>query len=163
MTKEVKIPMIVSIISYGFAVLIDLIGVMIPGLAFDIMGAPFLKESFNGSIFPSVTCFQIIGIIMLIVFYLIMLRYKGSEKRVIGIIMIIAYCIINVVQPYVGIAEKQFYAGLFGAEGLTALATLESFIAMLTQPFTLVSTVSVMIAIGRFGIIKRENNENSDI
>jgi hypothetical protein len=163
MTKEVKIPMFVGIILYGIALLIDLIGVLIPDLAYVTMGATYLKDHFNGFIFPSVTIFQIIGIIMLITFYMVMQKYNGPEKRIVGIIMIVIFCVINVVQPYIRIAETQAYASFSGEKGLSALTTLESFIAMFTQPFTLVSTVFVMIAIGRYGIIKRENNNNSDI
>ncbi len=163
MTKEVKIPMIVGIISYGFAFLICLIGVMFPGIAYDIMGASFLKDRISVTIFPSYIVFQIISIIMLIVFFLVMLKYKGSGKRIIGIVMIVLSCLINIVQPYIGIAEKQAYSGFYGAEGLSALGTLESFFALFTQPFTLVSTVFVIIAIGRYGVIKHDNNDNSDI
>ena len=163
MTKEIKIPMIVGIILYCVTIIIDLISVIIPGIAYDIMGSSFLKNQFNEFVLPSVTVFQTTGFIMLIAFYLIMLKYKGTEKRIVGIVMIVIFCVINIVQPYIGIVEKKFFSDLFGAEGLSALTTLESFISIFTHPFTLVSTVFVIIAIGRYGIIKRENNDISDI
>ena len=155
--------MIVGIILYGIALLIDLLSVLIPNIAYAAMGATYLKEHFYGFIFPSVTIFQVIGIIMLITFYMVMQKYNGPEKRIVGIIMIVVFCVINIVQPYIRIAEAQAYANFSGEKGLAALSTLESFISMFTQPFTIVSTVFVMIAIGRYGIIKRENNNNSDI
>lgn len=155
--------MFVGIILYAIALVVDLIGVLFPALAYATMGATYLKEHFIGFIFPSVTIFQVIGIIMLITFYMVMQKYNGPEKRIVGIIMIVIFCVINVIQPYIRIAEAQAYANLSGEKGLAALSTLESFISMFTQPFTIVSTVFVMIAIGRYGIIKRENNENSDI
>lgn len=150
--------MIVGIILYGVALIIDLIGVLMPDLAYDLMNAPFLKGSITAFIFPLSTVFQIINIALLIAFYLIMHKYKGSEKRVIGIVFIIIYCVINVILPYALNTESQSYALLYGENVLAALGTLRTYINIFTHPFTTVSIVFVLIAIGRYGIIKKENN-----
>lgn len=159
--KEIKLPMIIGIILYGAALLIDLIGVLIPDIAYALMGTSFLKGSFDGFIFPLYTLFQIIGMIMLIVFYLAMLKYKGNDKRVVGIVLIVIYCVISVVLPYFEISESQFYALSYGENGLAAFGTLRSYITLFTRPFTTVSTVFVFIAIGRYGISKTQQNNDT--
>lgn len=156
MTKEVKIPMIVGMILYGIALLIDLIGVLIPDISYFFTGASF---RFDGFVFPLDTVFQIIGMIMLIVFYMTMLKYKGANKRSAGIAMIAIYCVINVVFPYIGVFERQIAAQMIGSEYLTAVILLETYIALFTKPFTFVSTVFVIIAIGRYIIINDTNTQ----
>ena len=95
---------------------------------------------------------------MFIAFYLVMLTYKGSERRVVGIVMIVVYCVTNAAMPYIEIPVNQVIAGFQGADGVSASASLKNFISISTSLFVIVSTVFVLIAIGRYGIIKKENN-----
>ncbi|MBQ9482965.1 MAG: hypothetical protein IJU82_02135 [Ruminiclostridium sp.] len=156
MTKEVKIPMIVGIILYAAALLIDLIAVFAQEAVFDFMGASNLR--LDSLFFPYITVCQIIDMAMFIAFYLVMLTYKGSERRVVGIVMIVVYCVTNAAMPYIEIPVNQVIAGFQGADGVSASATLKNFISISTSLFVIVSTVFVLIAIGRYGIIKKENN-----
>ena len=156
MTKEVKIPMIVGIILYGVALIIDLIGVFAQEAVFGFMGATGIH--LDGLMFPYTTVCQIIVMAMFIVFFLVMHSYKGSERRVVGLIFIIIYCVINVAMPFIEIPATQFVANTQGEYGVAALASLKNYIGLFTSPFVIVSTVLLFIAIGRYGIIKKENN-----
>ena len=159
MTKDIKIPMIVAIVLYGVALLIDLCGVILQKWVLVFMGAPGSLEFSDGFVFPITTVFQIICMIMYIVFFLIMLRYKGSEKRIIGIVMIVIYCVLTVLPPYIQTAVTRFDAVLGESVGyVITTATLTSFRSMFITPFTTVSTVFLMIAIGRYSISKPTYN-----
>ena len=58
-TKEVKIPMIIGIVLYGIALIIDLIGVFAQKAVFDFMGASGIH--LESLFFPFTTVCQIIG------------------------------------------------------------------------------------------------------
>ena len=87
MTKEVKIPMIIGIVLYGIALIIDLIGVFAQKAVFDFMGASGIH--LDSLFFPFTTVCQIIVMAMFISFFLVMLFYKGHARRVAGIVMIV--------------------------------------------------------------------------
>ena len=157
--KDIKIPIMIGVILYGIAMLIDLGGVLLQKSVFELMGAPSELLSLENNIFPLLTVCQIVVMAMYSAFLLIMFRYKGADRRTVGIVMIVVYCIINVSYPFFNIADKWFTSHLKGAKELAALGTLESYITMFTSPFTTVAAVFVLIAIGRYGILnKSETN-----
>ena len=156
MTKEVKIPMIVGIIIYGIALIIDLIGVFAQKAVFDFMGADNIH--LDSLFFPYTTVCQIIVMAMFISFFLVMLFYKGHARRVAGIVMIVVYCVVNIVMPFIDIQVTRMTAIFHGENGLAAMASLKNFIGIFTSPFVTVSTVLLFVAIGRYGIINKENN-----
>ena len=151
--KDIKIPIMIGVILYGIALLIDLGGVLLQKSVFELMGASYELLALKDNIFPLLTVYQIVVMAMYSAFLLIMFRYKGADRRTVGIVMIVVYCIISVSYPFINIADKWFTSHLKGAKELAALGTLESYITMFTSPFTTVAAVFVLIAIGRYGIM----------
>lgn len=156
LVKEIKIPMIVGMALYGMALLIDLCGVFSPDTVYNIMIAPFLVGVVDEFIFPVTSVFQIIIMVMYIVFFMVMLRYKGRSRRTAGIIMAALYCSVSLVCPYVEALQTYIASQLHGAEYLSSLMTMRSFIGYYTSPFVTISTVLLLISIGRYGV----NNPN---
>lgn len=162
--KEIKIPITVGVIIYGIALFIDLFGVLFQKSVFTIMNAPYELLSLDENIFPLTSVYQMIVMIMYIIFMLIMFRYKGSAKRVAGIVMIAVYCVVSVSYPVFNMIDNRITALLKGAGELAALGTLNSYITAFTLPFTVVSSVFVLIAIGRYGVMNSyENNTENGI
>ncbi len=151
--------MIVGVILYGIALLIDLGGVLLQKSVWELMGAPTELLSLKDIIFPLATIYQIAVMVMYAVFFLIMFRYKGSDRRTVGIVMIVVYCIVSISYPFINIADTWLTAQLKGENELVALGTLESYITMFTHPFTVVSTAFVLISIGRYSLNKSEKND----
>ena len=156
MKKEVKIPMIVGMILYGIALIIDLVSVFAQKAVFDLMGVTVIHLS--SLAFPFITVCQIAVMAMFIAFWLVMRYYKGSGRRAAGIVMIVVYCVVNIAMPFIDIQVTRMTAIFQGEEGLAAVSSLKNFIGSFTSPFVTVSTVLLFIAIGRYGIISKENN-----
>ncbi len=161
MTKEVKIPMIVGVMLYGIVLMIDLLSVIFQKSVFESMNAPDEILNLEKSVFPPGFVNIIIVMIMLVAFLLIMFRYKGSSRRNVGIAMIVIYCITGIISPYINMIETIITTKQQGARELSAITTLSTFSNLVTSPFATVSTVLVLIAIGRYGISKTQQNDDT--
>ncbi|MBR5090996.1 MAG: hypothetical protein IK093_16330 [Ruminiclostridium sp.] len=158
-TKEIKAPMTAGVIVHGIAVAADLLSVIFQNDVYKTMQGSFLNET----VFPFTVVSHIIIMVMFIVFLMTMLLYKGTSRKLAGIVMVVIYCITGVVMPLVDIFATILTGRFAGAGQLAAYNTLKTFIGMVSSPFIVVSTVLVFIAIGRYGISKQDNNTFSDI
>ena len=122
------------------------------------MGSDYLTMNFDKFIFPLFSVFQIIVMIMYIIFMIVMLKYKGAYRKLAGILMIVVYCIVNIVSPFINVLDRFLTSKLKDSEELYALSAIESFM-IFVSPFTVVASVLILIAIGRYGISK-EGHKN---
>ncbi len=156
LSKQIKTPMIVGTILYGIAVIIDLCSVFVQKSVFPLYAADiglYLDEL----VLPFVTIEHIIVMLMFAVFFLVFLKYKGKSRKAAGIAMIVVYCLIGIISPYISSIFTIISAKFKGADYLAALSALDQFIAATTTPFTVVATVFVIIAIGRYMISSPDN------
>ena len=155
-TSKIKIPMIIGIILYGIALLIDLLCVGLQRVLISFQ-VTVTKEFI---IFPFILVSHIAILLMYIIFLILMLKYRGSSRKTAGIIMIVIYSVVNVAYPYLIMLSNQISnatgSALYGTEYIVAKTALEWFIEVTTVPFTVVSSVFVLIAIGRYGISVKE-------
>lgn len=161
LNNKIKIPMIVGIILSAAAMGIDLFSFASIETVYKIMNAP---DSLNVTVFPITAAIQIIFTIMFVVFLLIMLKYKGLSTKSAAVAMTVIYCLLTIAAPFIKSAYNIFVLNSGGADYVAAGATLENFIALCTPPFTVVSTVLIFIAIGRYSTVNthQENNDNSE-
>ena len=148
--------MIVGTILYGIAVILDLCSIIAQQVIFPLY-ADF-GHYLNEFVVPAVTIQQIIVMLMFIVFLLILLKYRGNSRKTAGIAMIVIYCLIGIITPYFSWLINILGAKFKGANYLAGLSALDNFIAAVTTPFTVVASVFVIIALGRY-IISRPDNE----
>lgn len=158
LSKEIKTPMIVGIILYGIAVLIDLCSVFAQQAVFPLYGVD-IGFYLNELVLPFVTVEHIIVMIMFVVFLIIMLKYKGNSRKTAGVAMIVVYCLIVIISPYLSWYTNIFDGKFKGAHYLAALSALSNFVSFATTPFIVISTVFVIIAVGRYMISKPDNEE----
>ncbi|MBP5605726.1 MAG: hypothetical protein J6X60_09325 [Ruminiclostridium sp.] len=122
---------------------------------FRIMGSDYLTMNFDKFVFPLYSVFQIIVMIMYIIFMVVIFKYKGSYRKLAGILMIVVYCIVNVASPFINVLDRFLTSKLKDSEELSALSAIDSFM-IFVSPFTVVASVLLIIAIGRYGISKSE-------
>ncbi|MCR5121191.1 MAG: hypothetical protein K6B74_02090 [Ruminococcus sp.] len=153
LSKEIKKPLTVGLILYGIAVLISLLCVLFPNAVFDFLNGHAVDLCSDSLIFPLVFVFHIAVFLLFAVFTIIMHKYKGSSERLIVILFIRIYCVINVAKPFVLNFETYMVGELFaGEKDLAHSFALSNSIEMITFPFTVVSSVLVFIAVSRYGI-----------
>ncbi len=161
--KDIKIPIMIGVILYGIALFIDLFGVLFQKSVFTIMNAPYELLSLDENIFPLISVYQMIIMIMYIIFMIVMFSYKGSAKRAVGIVMTAVYCVLSVAYPFIGNYVQMLAAKLKSSLELAAVSGLTSYISMYTSPFVIVSSVFIIIAIGRYGMIRTDKNTDIQI
>ncbi len=152
--KRVRIPMIAGIVVYGISIVISILCALNTQNILPI----FTTVEFEGNVFPPSILKSVVILVLYIAFFVIMQTANGKYNRVIGIIMLVAYCIPGIVNLFWGFAENVI-AAQKGVEYLAAYSSMNTAISVVTAPFTLAAGVLVVVAIGRFGIIGKETDE----
>jgi hypothetical protein len=145
--KNIKILMTIGVVVYAIALVIDIICVICQKSI--VTGT--MNISIDNNIFPFVLGYQLTAFLMYIVFFLVILTYDGNSKRTVGIVMLVVYSIVNILNPYINMISNAISARL-GSEYLAVSSYLTGIISNITAPFVVVSTVLMLIAIGRYGI-----------
>ncbi len=150
MDKRIKIPMIIGIVLQGVALLIA-------------MGCYMIQESMKTmqgikvgeKVFPDTITNIAIILVLHIIALLAMQTYEGQSRRLIGGLLAAAYCVVSVATPIIARITAVFDSRR-GAEFLAAKNVLASMISLFASPFTIISNVLVLIAVGRYGILDKE-------
>ena len=143
--KNIKILMTIGVVVYAIALVIDIICVICQKSI--VTGT--MNISIDNHIFPFVLGYQLTAFLMYIVFFLVILTYDGNSKRTVGIVMLVVYSIVNILNPYINMISNAISARL-GSEYLAVSSYLTGIISNITAPFVVVSTVLILIAIGRY-------------
>ena len=152
--KEVKIPMIIGTARYGLALVIGALGEIMQKQLLPLLFTHSLDKTVPISILaPLFVRFLMIG-----VFMTVLLSYKGNARRVAGIIMLVVYSVIGIIVPFLSTIASVFMARSSEIECIAAYNELNSMIYMITSPITLVSSVLVLVALGRYGVIVNKTN-----
>ncbi len=150
MDKRIKTPMIIGIVLQGLAVVIALGCYLLQG------ALPTMSNLKTGeTVFPDSMITMVITLLLHIITLLVMQTYEGESRRMIGGILAAAYCIVNVATPIIS-RITAFFDSRKGAVFIAAKGVLASMISMLSSPFTIISLVFVLIAVGRYGVLDRE-------
>ena len=157
--KRVRIPMLVGIGLYGFAIILSILCSFNTQRILPI----FRNLDYEGNIFPISIISTVVLLVLYIAFYAIMISSNGKNNRVIGVIMLVAYalpCVGSIFTTYLwaSIAARK------GAEYLAAYSSINTAITIVTNPFISVASILILVAIGRFGIIGdiKTSEEKSD-
>ena len=101
-----------------------------------------------GFVVPFSVYTMLLVLIELAVFFMVMKRYKGNSRRLVGVIMIAVWVLL----PYVWMPFSFMYLrGMYVAE-IAKISGLDALLSFLS-PVTSVAGILVVIAIGRYGII----------
>ncbi len=166
-TKEVKIPMIISIALYFTAVLVDLCCFM--------MQKSLIRFPLDKLVFPPCIITRIVVLLLLGAFMIAMSLYKGDSRKLVSWIMIGAYVVLSLAITYGSIWINQLIVTVSDQEHLAAVSTIESYCAMFDRPFTMGAVESycamfdrpftmgaaicAFIAIGRYGVIAEKTEQ----
>ena len=143
--KSIKIPMLAGIILQAVAAAIGIVCYLMQA------GIGTMRHAQPGvKVFPDTLIGIFVGLLMHIICFLVMQTYEGESERMIGIIMAVLYCVVNIGSTYL-LRVSQFFDSRRGAEFLAAKSLLASMISLLTSPFSFISLVLVLIAVGRYG------------
>ncbi|MBR4713310.1 MAG: hypothetical protein IKP27_06510 [Paludibacteraceae bacterium] len=107
-----------------------------------------------GFVVPFSVYTMLLVLIELAVFFMVMKRYKGNSRRLVGVIMIAVWVLL----PYVWMPFSFMYLrGMYVAE-IAKISGLDALLSFLS-PVTSVAGILVVIAIGRYGIIVPPQDE----
>ncbi len=152
--NKVRLPMIAGIVVYGISILLSVLCALNTQAILPL----FTTAQYEGNIFPPSILKSVVVLVLYIAFLAIMQTSNGKSNRVIGIIMLVAYCIPGMVNLYWGLVENVMIAQK-GAEYLAAYSSMNTAVTLVTAPFTTVAGVLVVVAIARFGIIGKKSDE----
>ena len=150
-TKEVKIPMIISIALYFTAVLVDLCCFM--------MQKSIIRFPLDKLVFPPCIITRIVVLLLLGAFMIAMSLYKGDSRKLVSWIMIGTYVVLSLAITYGSIWINQLIVTVSDQEHFAAVNTIESYCAMFDRPFTMGAAICAFIAIGRYGVIAEKTEQ----
>ena len=141
--------MLAGIVVYGISIVLSVLcAVNTPAVV-----KLFSTMEYEERVFPITIIGSFITLALYIAFYFIMRSCNGKSNRVIGIIMLVAYCLPSIGNYFLAIAGNVM-AAKRGLETIAALSSVSSAISIVTLPFTLAAGVLIVVALGRFGIIE---------
>ena len=147
--KRVRIPMLAGIVVYGISIVLSVLcAVNTPAVV-----KLFSTMEYEERVFPITIIGSFITLALYIAFYFIMRSCNGKSNRMIGIIMLVAYCLPSIGNYFLAMAGNVI-AARQGMETIAALSSVSSAISIVTLPFTLAAGVLIVVALGRFGIIE---------
>ena len=144
--KKVKIPMYAATILQALAAIIGWI-CYFSQKRLNYRQAATLDEM----VFPiSLTTICVI-LFVHVICLLVMQTYEGGSKRMTGIIMTVAYCLVHIILHYMSYVTNIFMSRK-GAEYVAVHSVLSSSITMLTMPLTTIGLILAVVSIARFGV-----------
>ncbi|MBO4910115.1 MAG: hypothetical protein J5476_12630 [Lachnospiraceae bacterium] len=146
--KRVRVPMLAGIIVYGISIVLS----VLCALRTPVITKLFSTIEYDGKVFPITIVGSLITLTLYIAFYFIMNSCNGKHNRVIGVIMLIAYCLPSVGNFILAMAGNVI-AARKGSELLAVYSSVSQAISIVTLPFNLAAGVLIVVAMGRFGII----------
>ena len=147
--KRVRVPMLAGIIVYGISILLSVLCALNTPMIVNI----FSTIEYDGKVFPITIIGSLITLALYIAFYFIMNSSNGKHNRVIGIIMLIAYCLPSIGNYFLTMAGSVL-AARQGVERIAVLSAVSQAINIVTLPFNLAAGVLVVVSLGRFGIME---------
>ena len=95
--------------------------------------------------------------ILAIILVVVINDYKGDHRRGICIALFAVMIGIGIIMIPVNVIAQQIYARVWGASHLAALASIGNAINLWTAPLQLVALPFYYVALGRYGISKKED------
>ena len=151
--SNIKKPMLVGIGLFIFAYLITIVITVTQYHG----GGIFISEEVGKdvTVIPMQIYTGLINILKLVVFYLIMATYKGNSRRVVEVVLLIVHVILGGITGLV----TGYLGGILnarrGSEYIVAYQGMNTAINIFTVLFTTIAGLLIIIAIGRYGISKR--------
>ena len=152
---SVIVPMLLSVLFYLIAV----------GIGYSVMEnhrriiETFTNLVYNQEQFPYSLRYMIVYLFVYILFMILMLTAKSYSRKRVGTLMLWLYCIMNCLLPVVdrlvifdAYKRNNFYTA--------AAYELDSLITLSTHCFTVISTMFMLVAIGRFGMCNVKKGES---
>ena len=146
--KDIKLPMFLSLISYSVSFLI----MVLLTLGQSSVQGVFMSNGTDVKIFPAAMFTGILTLLMYVVFSLYMITYKGDNAKTAEIVMLIVYVVVNLLMTYMTTIVASLFYSRKGAEYIAASSSLGSAISLCTAPFSVIASVLMIVAIGRFGV-----------
>ncbi len=156
--KRVRIPMLAGIVMYGLSIVASLLVSLNTKAVLLIFSTIEYEE---GNVFPPAIFRSMIILALYIAFYFIMRSCNGKSNRLVGIILLIVYCIPGFAGVFFSYLDNYLLVQK-GTEYVVAYSSVSTAISMVTFPFTLIASVLILAAIGRYGILEKEADSEED-
>ena len=147
--KRVRIPMLAGIVVYGVSIILRILC----ALCAPAIVKMFSIVDYEGRVFSLTIIGAMFRLTLYTIFYYVMNLYTGKNKRMVGILMLIAYCFFSIVENVFLNRMLPLIAAYRGAETMAALLSVSQLSSLVTLPFTLAAGVLIVMSIGRFGVI----------
>ncbi len=151
--NKVKIPMMIGVILYGLAVLID-IGCTLMQKTIILSN---VSEAPDKTFFTTGSAMHIFMFVLLFLSFVVMLKYRGSSRRGLGALLLILYCVVGLMTYVFSFFKGPLIYYNYTATEVAAVTTLETYISIFTTPFTLIAAVLCVLAMGRYGVCDNVN------
>ena len=153
--KEVIIPMIVGV-GLCCAVLIADICVM-------LLQKPILSDNIGHEsdrfIIPTAFFWHILTLGVFAAFLGVMMLYKGSARRTVSRVMLGIHFVFGASSVYVSLLVTNILYRFNNASYIGEISVLNATANMFTSPLMCGAVICVLVAIGRYGIIPLENEQ----
>ncbi len=157
--KSYKIP---AILGAAFYILAVVIGIVVTVIYLSVAISNTSVSTMGGAVIPWTVIRMIIVMIVYIAFMLTVILYKGSKRRMIGVILFIVMALVAVFSTAANYIINMFFLRSMGSMAIAATSTLNNALSVTTSLFTFLANLFMIIGIARFGVSTPEEEEEED-
>lgn len=153
-SKNIKIP---AYISMGLHIAVFTVALLIVSMQEQVVKLFGLRGIEGIHVFPPAIVGLGIEMILAIILVVVINDYKGDHRRGICIALFAVMIGIEILMIPVNIIAQQIYARVWGTNHIAVFASLGSALNLWTAPLQLVALPFYYVALGRYGISKKED------
>ncbi len=153
LNSSIKIPMIIGMILQFVAITAYLIIIFLQKSLLDSR----ITDDINRIVIPADFYLQLIIAVLYAIFFLVMSASNSGSQRVQAVVMLIAYSLVRIANPYI-IMLSNYLSSRYGAAHLAASSTLNSTANLVVSPLVIIAAILILVSIGRYGIIDEDAN-----
>ncbi|MCR4793126.1 MAG: hypothetical protein K5871_10260 [Lachnospiraceae bacterium] len=157
LTLNIKVTMLVGVLLYAIATL-----VAYAFYANQRKVAEIITHLSVSEVFPYALRYMIAYLIIYVFFTVVMFITKPSARRGAGAWMLVFYCIIHIIIPITDRLILISTANKYPSDVYAAIVNMDSIISFSTAPLIVVSSVLIVVSIGRFGISGTKKEDEAD-
>ncbi len=143
--KSIEILMIIGVILHGLSFIVYLICIFAQQSIYPA------SINITELIIPADFIVLCIILMLYVIFMLAIFTSNTDSRRLLCIVMLIVYAIVRVLSPYISMLSNVILSRR-GAEYIAAAGTLTSTVNLIISPLTIVASILVIVAVGRYGI-----------
>ncbi|GEM_PF-2552994 len=157
--KSYKIP---AILGAAFYILAVVIGIVITVIYLSVAMSNTSLPGLGGAVIPWTVIRMILIMIVYIASMLTVILYKGSKRRMVGVILFIVMGLVAVLSAAASYIINMFFLRTMTSMAIAATSTLNNALSVTTSLFTFLSNLFMIMGIARFGVSTPEEEPEED-